>query len=173
MVAALLTGALGPGTVATVPAAGVVHMGQVARTGWDWPLHPAPVVVRRFEPPSVVWAAGHRGVDLAPADPDAGGAVAVLAPAAGVVAFAGMVAGRPVLVVGHGAVRSTFEPVVAEVPVGTVVAAGDRIGRLVGDGSHCRPRACLHWGVLRGDTYLDPLALLGQVRVRVRLLPMP
>jgi len=30
--------------------------------------------------------------------------------------------------------------------------------------------ACLHWGLLQGDVYLDPLALLGLGRVR--LLPL-
>ena len=28
-------------------------------------------------------------------------------------------------------------------------------------GSHCFPRACLHWGWIRGETYLDPLRLVG------------
>ena len=35
---------------------------------------------------------------------------------------------------------------------------------------HCAPATCLHWGVLRGETYLDPLVLVGAVRVM--LLPL-
>ena len=46
------------------------------------------------------------------------------------------------------------------------------IGFLSGEGhASCRPgTACLHWGLLRGDTYLDPLALITQGRLR--LLPL-
>ncbi len=36
--------------------------------------------------------------------------------------------------------------------------------------SHCFPRACLHWGLRRGDTYLDPLTLVGAGPIR--LLPL-
>ncbi|MCO6011104.1 hypothetical protein NE236_39730, partial [Actinoallomurus purpureus] len=34
-------------------------------TRWQWPLRPRPPVVRRFDPPTHPWEAGHRGVDLA------------------------------------------------------------------------------------------------------------
>ena len=44
------------------------------------------------------------------------------------------------------------------------------IGHLAAPGSHCPPRACLHWGWLRGETYLDPLRLVGAAPVR--LLPL-
>ena len=53
---------------------------------------------------------------------------------------------------------------------GEPVAAGTILGRLARAGSHCAPQACLHWGLLRGSNYLDPLALLGLERVR--LLPL-
>ncbi len=49
-------------------------------------------------------------------------------------------------------------------------AAGDRWrpGQLLGrcrPGHHgCPVAACLHWGLLRGDTYLDPMSLLGARR---------
>ena len=87
------------------------------------------------------------------------------APAAGVVAYAGQLAGRGVLVVAHaGGLRSTFEPVVAEMSVGESVGAGQPIGKVADPGasagSHCAALGCVHWGVLRGETYLDPLALL-------------
>jgi hypothetical protein len=81
-----------------------------------------------------------------------------------------MVAGRGVLVVDHGETRTTYEPVVGSRAVGSRVAEGRVIGRLALPGSHCAPRACLHWGWLRGETYLDPLGLVGAAPVR--LLPL-
>jgi murein DD-endopeptidase MepM/ murein hydrolase activator NlpD len=123
---------------------------------WRWPLDPVPRVVRYFEPPDSPYGPGHRGVDLA-------GAVGqpVFAIGAGVVTFAGSVAGRGVLVVDHGGLRSTYQPVVAVVEVGTQVLAGRQVGLLEAVHSHCLPDVCLHLGVLRGGRYVDPLALLG------------
>lgn len=90
---------------------------------------------------------------------------------AGVVSHVGVVAGRGTVTVLHrSGLRSTYEPVDAVVEVGQVVAQGQRLGTLA-QGGHCAPTACLHLGALRGATYLDPLTLLGSVRVR--LLPMP
>jgi murein DD-endopeptidase MepM/ murein hydrolase activator NlpD len=121
-----------------------------------WPLQPTPQVVRAFDPPGSPWGAGHRGVDLL-------GAVGeqVHAALAGRVVFASRLAGRGVVVVDHGPTRTTYEPVVATVRVGDVVARGQPIGSLALASSHCFPRACLHWGWLRGETYLDPLLLVG------------
>jgi murein DD-endopeptidase MepM/ murein hydrolase activator NlpD len=85
----------------------------------------------------------------------------VRAVAAGTVAFAGAVGGVPVVVVAlPGGLRTTYEPVRGTLPVGASVAAGDQVGVTAPGGlPHC-PGACLHWGLLRGDTYLDPLSLL-------------
>ena len=44
------------------------------------------------------------------------------------------------------------------------------IGTLQRASSHCFPRACLHWGLLRGETYLNPLTLVGAGPIR--LLPL-
>jgi murein DD-endopeptidase MepM/ murein hydrolase activator NlpD len=75
------------------------------------------------------------------------------------VTFAGNVAGRGVVAVGHqGGLRTTYEPVSPGVRAGDRVLAGAVLGVLA-VGQHC-PRSCLHWGALRGDTYLDPLTLL-------------
>ena len=94
----------------------------------------------------------------------------VLAALPGAVTFAGPLAGRGVVVVDHGATRTTYEPVAATVTVGTPVAAGAQVGTLELAGSHCFPRACLHWGWIEGETYLDPLRLVGAGPVR--LLPL-
>ena len=89
---------------------------------------------------------------------------------AGTVTFAGVLAGRGVVVVDHGDVRTTYEPVTNSVSVGDAIARGGVIGRLDLAGSHCFPEACLHWGLIRGSTYLDPLSLVGGGPIR--LLPM-
>lgn len=84
--------------------------------------------------------------------------------------FAGQLAGRGVISIEHaGGLRTTYEPVTATVRVGDRVTAGESIGRLVAGHPGCPAVACLHWGLRRGDTYLDPLTLLGLGRVR--LLP--
>ncbi|HET8603530.1 MAG TPA: M23 family metallopeptidase [Marmoricola sp.] len=129
-----------------------------------WPLVPRPEVVTAFDPPSAPWGAGHRGVDLLGRPGEV-----VRAAAAGRIVFAARLAGRGVVVVDHGSVRTTYEPVAATVHVGQQVAEGQPLGRLQAASSHCFPRACLHWGLLRGDTYLDPLTLVGAGPVR--LLP--
>ncbi|MGZ4454736.1 MAG: peptidoglycan DD-metalloendopeptidase family protein [Oryzihumus sp.] len=130
-----------------------------------WPLSPVPEVVTGFDPPSSPWGAGHRGVDLLG---HVGQTVRTALP--GSVSFAGSIAGRGVVVVDHGATRTTYEPVDATVTVGERVAAGDPVGRLQAGASHCPPRACLHWGWLSGPDYLDPLRLVGLGPVR--LLPL-
>jgi hypothetical protein len=130
------------------------------------PLRPRPVLAAPFVAPAGPYAPGHRGADLR-ALPGAG----VLAAGAGVVAFAGRVSGRGVVSVEHpGGLRTTYQPVAATVRRGEPVSPGQPIGLLEGAGGHCPPQACLHWGLRRGSTYLDPMTLLG--RVRVRLLPL-
>jgi len=131
-----------------------------------WPLTPVPEVVARFDPPAQPWGPGHRGVDLLGAP---GARVRAALP--GTVSFAGRLAGRGVVVVDHGATRTTYEPVTAGVDVGAAVRAGGVLGTLETAGSHCAPRACLHWGWIEGaETYLDPLRLVGGGPVR--LLPL-
>jgi murein DD-endopeptidase MepM/ murein hydrolase activator NlpD len=130
-----------------------------------WPLQPQPRVVAAFDPPDSPWGAGHRGVDLA-------GTIGqvVHTALAGRVTFAARLAGRGVVVVDHGATRTTYEPVAASVRVGDVLARGQPLGSLELAGSHCFPQACLHWGWRRGSTYLDPLLLVGGGRIV--LLPL-
>ena len=133
---------------------------------WAWPLAPDPRLVERFAPPPHPRSAGHRGVDL-----DATVGQPVRAPEAGVVTFSGVIAGRGVVVLAHpGGLRSTFEPVERALPTGAVVERGQAVATVSAASGHCVPATCLHWGVLRGETYLDPLGLVGVLRVV--LLPM-
>jgi murein DD-endopeptidase MepM/ murein hydrolase activator NlpD len=128
------------------------------------PLSGPAVVTRPFAPPPRPWLPGHRGVDLA-APPG----TAVRAAAAGVVIYAGVLAGRPVVSIAHaGGLRTTYEPVRPAVAVGQRVAAGEVIGALEAGHPGCPASACLHWGARLGETYVDPLALLGPVRVRLK-----
>jgi murein DD-endopeptidase MepM/ murein hydrolase activator NlpD len=123
-------------------------------------------VVRPFEPPETPYGSGHRGVDLG-AVPGAG----VEAAGAGVVGWAGVLAGRGVVSVRHpGGLRTTYEPLTPAVHAGQVVAAGEPLGRLAAGHLGCPRPACLHWGLLRGAVYVDPLTLFR--RGRVRLLPL-
>jgi peptidase M23-like protein len=130
-----------------------------------WPLEPIPTVVRGFDPPGNAWDRGHRGVDLlgSPGQP-------VMTVGAGDVAFARTLAGRGVVVIRHGALRSTYEPVTAAVQVGEHVYAGQVIGLLQATHSHCAPDTCLHLGLRRGGSYLDPLRMLGPRPVRLKPL---
>ena len=130
-----------------------------------WPLEPRPRIDAGFDPPARPWGAGHRGVDLV-----GRARQPVRSALGGRVAFAARLAGRGVVVVDHGNVRTTYEPVSASVRVGELVGRGGHIGTLQRASSHCFPRACLHWGLLRGRTYLDPLTLVGAGPVR--LLPL-
>lgn len=125
---------------------------------------PGPVpgpVVRGFDPPDQPWLPGHRGVDLAAAVGSP-----VRAVAAGRVTMAGKVVDRGVVVVTlPDGRRLTHEPVEPAVRVGQWVAVGQVLGTVAG--GHC-PTGCLHWGLRRGQEYLDPLRA---VPAGVRLLP--
>ena len=132
---------------------------------WGWPLPPPHRVVAGFDPPAQPWLAGQRGVLLAGRAGEQ-----VLAAGTGVIGFAGDVGGIGVVTILHGPLRTTYEPVVARVHRGETVYAGGVIGRLTTAGSECAPVACLHWGLLRGVDYLDPLSLVS--REEIRLLPL-
>ena len=132
---------------------------------WDWPMNPAQLSLG-FDRPAQNWLPGHRGVDLIGQSGDK-----VLAAGNGVITFAGLVAGKGVVVIKHGKLRTTYEPVTASVIVGSRVRVGDVIGTLSPGESHCSTQttvSCLHWGLLQGEKYLNPLSL---VQKRVRLLP--
>jgi murein DD-endopeptidase MepM/ murein hydrolase activator NlpD len=135
------------------------------REQWGWPVPPPIRVVAPFRAPPTPYAAGHRGIDIA-----AERGADVVAPAAGVVSFAGPVAGRGVVAIDHGdGVVSAIEPVEAVVSAGTRVAAGDVIGT-VSSGGHCDGR-CVHFGVRVHGEYVSPFLFLGGLP-RAVLLPM-
>lgn len=123
-----------------------------------------PTILRPFELPPHRWDAGHRGVDLAGylGDP-------VRAAGGGVVLYAGRLVDRGVVVIGHGVLRTSYEPVAASVAVGATVAPGEQVGTL--EAGHCASSPCLHWGLLsghgHGTAYFDPLLLLGCGQVRL------
>ncbi|MEU1595303.1 M23 family metallopeptidase [Streptomyces sp. NPDC005708] len=147
----------GPRYPATAPAPDPgAPVPAVARV---WPVGVHPVVLRGWDPPANPYGPGHRGVDLAAAAGDP-----VRAVAGGRVAFAGRVAGRGVVSVdlagtGDPPLRTTYEPVRASVHEGDEVEPGEVLGALEPPTAHCAG-PCLHWGLRRGEAYLNPLSLL-------------
>lgn len=143
------------------------HSAPQGSADFGWPLAPIPTVVKGFAPPDERWLPGHRGVDLA-----APAGTVVRAAGQGVVNFASMVGGKPVVSIRHpGGLLTTYEPVTATVRAGQLVSRGAPIGTLVAGHVGCST-PCLHWGARRGAgssaVYFDPLALLGRVQVRLK-----
>jgi len=174
--AALLVTATAPGRLVMTPwgsgnfpaqrlagNAGAAPAAPIAGRGYQPPLSGVPTVVRPFQLPPQPWMAGHRGVDLA-APPGA----RVLSAGRGVVAFAGTVAGVGVVSVDHpDGLRTTYQPVTPLVRAGQAVTAGTALGVLLAGHPGCPVAACLHWGLRRGEDYLDPMSLLelGPIRL--------
>ena len=139
----------------------------VGAARWIWPVA-NPVLIKSFNPPPKPWLAGHRGIDLAARVGDS-----VMAAGSGFVTFAGPLADKGVVVISHGPIRTTYEPVKATVSVGDYVQVADTIGHLQSGASHCSKSlqvTCLHWGLRRGDHYLNSILLLNP---RIRLKPIP
>lgn len=171
----------GTAPVGVAPGPAPIGAAEIGRTGGEGGngkagyiapvpgVDPPSGVERLFDPPEHEWGPGHRGVDLTAAT-----GAAVVSPGPGVVTFAGPVARRGVVVVTHpDGLRTSLEPVAASVAAGTAVAAGTVIGVVESSGGaapgHCAPRSCVHWGVRRGERYIDPLSLLD--RPPIVLLP--
>ena len=118
-------------------------------------------IVDPFREPACAQCAGNRGLEYATAP-----GTPVRAVAGGIVSFSGVVAGTRYVVVDHaaGGLRATYgDLAVSALAVGDVVAAGAVVGR-VGDHG-------LHFGLRRGETYVDPAPLLGRLVERPRLVP--
>lgn len=133
---------------------------------WTFPIENKKVF-RPFEPPLQNWLAGHRGIDFA-----AAANTEVHSVGFGTVIYAGPLASKGVVVISHGLVRTTYEPIKAVVAVGDEVTPGQLIGTLEIGQSHCSTQTevyCLHLGAIRDGKYLNPLLL---IKPRVRLLPL-
>ena len=156
------------GTSLAAVGSGVTAAAQTTGAGAHLypPLPPPLTVLRPFAPPLHPWAAGNRGVDLA-----AYAGERVSAATSGLVLYAGLLAGRGVISIRDGSLRTTYEPVEPVVRSGDTVVAGQLIGYVSPAADACGPPGgCLHWGALQSDLYIDPMGLLRAPRVR--LLPI-
>jgi len=154
---ALASGTSHPG--ATHP--GATHPGALAT--WRLPLAHSELL-RPFTPPTRRYGRGHRGVDLATTLGSA-----VCAPADATIAFIGQVNRVATVVLSHASgYRSTYQSVTSGLKVGAKVLAGKPFGKVSALG-HLPGAISLHWGLLQGETYLDPLSLLPHFRTH--LLP--
>jgi len=144
------------------------HATAAANATWVWPV--AGPVIRAFDPPDSPYGSGHRGIDIAvPVD------TTVVAPAPGVVTFAGQVGGHLYVSIDHGSgLASTFSWVSARlVSKGDAVAAGAVVA-LSGTGHPGSLVPHLHFGVKLDGVYVDPLSYLAPASVVgfIRLAPL-
>lgn len=146
------------GTAVALSAFGLASAQGTSESGPS-PVLEAPVdgmhIQRLFEPPAERWLAGHRGIDLL-----VPGATEVYSPGPGTVAFAGRVVNRPVLSIDlDSGLRSSVEPVATLVEVGQRVSKGELVGTVddAPGAGHCEPQWCVHWGLRKGDDYVNPL----------------
>ena len=171
LAAALLATALSVG-LTTVPTAAAPESPPESPPAGNH-LRPVPgTVLVPADIPDQNWLPGHRGVDL-----DAASGAPVRASAAGTVRFAGVVAGTPTVSVDHGGgLRTTYEPVLAQVRAGEQVSRGQILGELADHAAlpgTARRDPGLHWGAVLGppaenaEHYIDPMTLLGPVQVRL------
>ncbi|WP_243227703.1 murein hydrolase activator EnvC [Microbacterium sp. CIAB417] len=162
VVALVLLALAAPASAAVAaPARSAQTIAVDAAHSWTWPVLGR--VVEPYRQPAHDYAAGHRGIDIEAAT------ATVVAPADGVVLFAGVVVDRPVLTIDHGdGLVSTLEPLASALTPGTHVRAGEVVGTL-SSGGHAAPET-LHLGARRDGVYINPLLLLGGVP-RAVLLP--
>lgn len=115
-------------------------------------------IVDFFRAPDQPYGPGNRGIDYATET-----GTPVRASASGVVTFAGAVGAVLFVVIAHDdGLRTTYGHLQSlTVVVGQRVETGDVVGEA---------RDRLHFGIRRGDTYLDPLSVLG--RGRAHLVPV-
>jgi murein DD-endopeptidase MepM/ murein hydrolase activator NlpD len=145
-----------------------VAAGNQAR--WSLPLPGVSpgAIISEYDPPALPYGSGHRGVDF-----PASHGQKVAAVGSGIVSFAGIIAGKPVVSIQLSrpvddsgiAVRATYEPVSTLVKTGDFVYTGVVIGLVdfsSSNAGHCRG-TCLHFGlkVMADPTpqYLNPLIL--------------
>ena len=133
-------------------------------------MRPVPgAVARPFVAPRAIYGPGHRGVDFTapPGTP-------VVASSAGVVTFAGLVAGSLHVVIDHGDGLRTSSSFLArsDVQRGQRVVRGQVIGLAGGVGPE-HAAGVFHFGLRVGETYVDPMKLFAPVDLAaaVRLVP--
>ena len=135
---------------------------------YAWPV--TGEVIRGFDAPTGPFGAGHRGIDIQGAP-----GAAVRAAEAGVVAFAGKVAGELHVSIDHpDGVRTSYAFLSGvAVKAGDLVARGEPVGS-VGAGHAGSPVAHLHRGARFAGVYIDPMLLLeGRSLVgMIRLAPL-
>lgn len=153
----------------TVPATLPSHDPALPASGtWTWPV--VGPVIEPFDPPDTPYGSGHRGIDIA-----APVGTTVVAPAAGVVAFAGRVGGELFVTLDHGGgLTSTSSWVSAALVVeGDAVSRGSAIA-LTGTGHPGSSTPHLHFGVRLDGVYLDPMTFLEAPSVSdlIRLAPL-
>jgi len=134
-----------------------------------WPV--TGPILKAFDGPDSPYSAGHRGIDIGvPVG------TPIHSPAAGVVSFAGKVAGSLYVSIDHAnGVRSTCSWLTtATVRKGENVDAGEVIGTtgLGHPGSAMPPH--LHFGTKIDGAYVDPLSLLEALDLSelIRLVPV-
>ena len=135
---------------------------------YAWPV--AGPVIRGFEPPAGPFGAGHRGIDVAAAV-----GTPVRASAAGIVAFAGRVAGDLHVSIDHpDGVRTSYAFLGSIlVKAGAAVARGAPLGTV--DRGHPGSEAThLHFGARYAGQYIDPMLLLerGSLAGMIHLAPL-
>lgn len=139
-----------------------------AAGNWTWPVFGP--VIRTFDPPEIPFGPGHRGIDIAVPI-----GTAVVAPAPGVVTFAGAVGGELFVTVDHGGgLVSTYSWLSAIlVRKRDVVHEGVTLA-LSGPGHASVTPAHLHFGVKRDGSYIDPLSVLSPFNLvgLIRLAPI-
>lgn len=143
--------------VVAAAAVGLPDRSAFAEDCWHPPVDAE--VADPFRAPSCPWCPGNRGIEY-----NSGPGEPVRAVAAGVVTFAGPVAGTFYLVVGHAdGVRATYGGLTdVTLRVGDPVVRRMRVGTTVGR---------LHFGLREGDDYIDPTPFLGYLVGRARLIP--
>ena len=96
-----------------------------------------------------------------------------MAPADGIVSFAGQVAGKSVVSIQHAGLVSSFEPAQTDLRAGAVLRRGEVFGIVQGLSDHCGD-SCVHWGVRRGvNEYLDPARLVGDATIVLKTPGLP
>jgi len=126
------------------------------------PCWAAPVAAPLSDPyraPRCRWCNGNRGIEYG-----TGIGATVRAVASGRVSFVGPVAGTTYLVVRHSdGIRATYGNISdVRLRVGQLVVRGMRVGSTAGR---------FHFGLRRGDRYIDPTPFIGRLVYRPRLIP--